>query len=63
MPLEDFEVGDGDGCDDDEREVEVEDEEVEVIGGIEGNVRVGVDDARLQNCWSSFSSVRSSVGH
>lgn len=56
-------VADGVDCGDDEVVDELEEEEeVEVVEGTEGYVSVGEADARLQNCWASFSSVVSSVG-
>lgn len=61
VPLDGFEVADGVDWEDDETAVEIEDEEEEeevlVQGTTEGNESVGEEDARLQNCWSSFSSV------
>jgi len=60
VPLDAFVVGEGVDCDC------VDDETADELEGVEGtavgNVRVGEEDARLQNCWSSFSSVVSSVG-
>jgi len=64
VPLDAVLVADGVGSDDDGVVVELEEGEevVEVVEGAEGNVSVGEADARLQNCWASFSSVISSVG-
>jgi len=61
VPLDAFVVGEGVDCDCDDAETADELEEG-VEGAAVGNVRVGEEDARLQNCWSSFSSVVSSVG-
>lgn len=56
-------VGDGVDCEGEEMAVGFEEEEEEVFVTVaDGNVRVGDKDARLQNCWASFSSVVSSLG-
>ena len=60
-PPDAFGVADGVDCEVAEGD-ELDEEEVEVVGPAEGNVSVGEADARLQNCWASFSSVTSSVG-
>lgn len=54
-------VGDGVVCGNDEVEDGIREEEI-VEGVTEGNVSVGEEDARLQNCWASFSSVKTSAG-
>jgi len=51
--LEAVAVGDGVDCTGDERVDELEEELIEMVA--EGNVRVGDEDARLQNSWASFS--------
>jgi len=60
-PLDGVVVGDGVDCGNDEVEVGIREEDV-VEGVTEGNVSVGEEDARLQNCWASFSSVMTSAG-
>lgn len=60
-PLDGVVVGDGVDCGNEEVEDGVREEEM-VEGVTEGNVSVGEEEARLQNCWASFSSVRTSAG-
>jgi len=60
-PLDAFGIADGVDCEGVEDD-ELDEEEDDVKGPAEGNVSVGEADARLQNCWASFSSVTSSVG-